>query len=381
MGCILCDSKELELLDMPKYNRLITGDRKIFRGKDIKKVICKECGGIQHLVDDNYKIQIAKVFKEYETLYTKSFSADGKVINSRLKNLYQKIGTSLQLPARGTMLDIGCGGGESLMYFGELFPEWDLYGMDIGEHFRESVMTIERVQAFFTTIAEVRESQKEFDFVSINYALCEVQNVIPILKMVHEVLSEQGILFVVDTDFSVQPYVVNTVEASVFFDKEMLQALLRRWGFEIMDVDFEHEKKEIWAFAKRGVDRYSENRYEINRRLYEENLRFLNNAVAKVEDVVAHNQNIGIWGMANAGVWIAEIIEAMEKEDGKTFFFIDEDEEILKRKIGVNGFPICRVEDVKQEAAVLLPFPSYVAQNIRKRYEDKYEHLKMISLE
>lgn len=383
MECIICDSNKLELLESPKYNILITGDRKFFHGKGIKKAICKECGCIQHLQDENYKKQTSKVFEDYETLYSKSFDEKGNNSIPRLQLIYEKISTSINLPQQGNMLDIGCGGGESLMYFENIYPQWNIYGMDIGEQFRKEVKQLRGgSKGFFVSVDEVKNSRIRFDFISINYALCEIQNVMQILNMVNEILKDNGVLFVIDTDYTIQPYVVNTVEQSIFFDRSSLESLLQRTGLELINTDFVHQKKEVWAFAKKGSVKLYSNLYERNKQLYTTNLLYLNNVIAKVEKAIKKYNNIGIFGMANAGIWIAEIINTSGGEilKQKTIFFVEEDEDIIKRKIGVNNFQIYRMEEVMWDSAILLPFPRYVADSIKERYEKKFSYIKFIIL-
>lgn len=200
-----------------------------------------------------------------------------------------------------------------------------------------------------------------------------------ILDCVKSVLSEKGILFIIDTDFTIQPYILNVVEHSSFFNKISLQNVLLRKGFEEFSTDFEHESKEIWSFSRVNghIQQRGQNFYKVNKEVYEKTLDYLNDVVSIVEKVCLSNDKLAIWGMSNGGIWIAEIIKKLGGAD-RQIIWIEEDEDVLQKEYGMYGYQICRIDSVASGTAVFLPFPSYVAQNIMKRYLGYREKLKFI---
>lgn len=385
MQCILCKASSLEVLKLPKYNNLVTGDRKVFHGDSsrVKMVICKECGHLQHLQDRNYKEEIDQIYYNYAPNDVKTFNETDKSCIPRLKAVCQKVCKAVELPRKGNMLDIGCACGEALRYFHELKPEWHLFGVDTGEHFRDDVLRRDQVKGFYSNIYEVKASKIKFDFIMINYVLGVCDNIMDILGSLYELLNEQGIVFVIETDFVVQPYQLNIAEQISFFHRDSLAPVLTSVGLEIIDTDFQHEEKEIWAFARKGISKESSNIYDINKHKYNKCLDYLNRVGAVVENVVMENKNsvVGVFGISNAGVWISEIICKTSMGGGKNkIFFVDEDEEMVSRRIGENEFPIYRVEEITEEAVILLPFPQYIANRIKKRYEKQYSYLRFLIL-
>ena len=222
------------------------------------------------------------------------------------------------------MLDIGCACGEALRYFHELKPEWHLFGVDTGEHFRDDVLRRDQVKGFYSNIYEVKASKIKFDFIMINYVLGVCDNIMDILGSLYELLNEQGIVFVIETDFVVQPYQLNIAEQISFFHRDSLAPVLTSVGLEIIDTDFQHEEKEIWAFARKGISKESSNIYDINKHKYNKCLDYLNRVGAVVENVVMENKNsvVGVFGISNAGVWISEIICKTSMGGGKQNFFL-----------------------------------------------------------
>lgn len=251
MECVLCGSCCLESLKAPRFRKMVIGDRRVAEGY-FGKVICKDCGCIQTLQDENYKKEIGQIFQNYESVSVPTFRSKGELrYNSRLQAICQKINTALELSEKGNVLDIGCGSGEWLTYFNQIKPEWDLYGMDVGEHFRNSVLSRSQVRAFFTNMDEIKKRNIKFDLVVINYTLCVCKNAIHILNVIHEIIDPDGILFIIDTNFMVHPYQFNIIEHAIHFNRNTLLVILEKTKWKVLDVKFQGEEKDVWAFAKR----------------------------------------------------------------------------------------------------------------------------------
>lgn len=52
----------------------------------------------------------------------------------------------------------------------------------------------------------------------------------------------------------------------------------------------------------------------------------------------------------------------------KQITWIEEDEEIMQKGYGVNGYPISKIEKLDFNTVVFLPFPDYVSRDIMRRY-------------
>lgn len=62
----------------------------------------------------------------------------------------------------------------------------------------------------------------------------------------------------------------------------------------------------------------------------------------------------------------------------KKVFYVDEDEDILRRRTGINGYPICRLEEMEENSVIFLPFPGYAAESIKRRCENKYDNCEFV---
>lgn len=270
--CIVCASTKLEKLKTTKFEVFVTGDRKKFdrTGYYLERRICMNCGTVQFDQNQDYQKATREIYKNYEIMHDKMWSADDKENKPRLQVEYERIAKTLQLPKTGNMLDLGCGGGESLFQFNRLYPEWNLYGMDIGEHFAESVTEIRSVKAFFSSLKEVENTGVKFDLITINNTLSLADNPAQILKCVHNCLAEDGIFVIKDADFEVHPWILYELESSAFYTQRHMENIIKKFGFEALHLDFELEPKEIGVFCKKSsiLQKMEENAYVLNEKVF-----------------------------------------------------------------------------------------------------------------
>ena len=51
--------------------------------------------------------------------------------NAGMRNLTQKLLSGAGLPTRGTLLNVGCGSGQTMLWFRHRWPGWDTFGLDV----------------------------------------------------------------------------------------------------------------------------------------------------------------------------------------------------------------------------------------------------------
>lgn len=383
--CVLCGSEQLEELHTTKTEVFVTGDRKKFesRGMIIKRVICQDCGTVQFLQNEEYQNAVDEVYRDYEVMHDKIWSSDSKEHKPRLQIIYQRISEKIHLPETGNMIDIGCGGGESLFWFHQMYPKWNLYGLDIGEQFSEDVTAQDGVKGFFTSLDEVKASNITFNFVTMNNVLSLASNAAQILETVNECLADDGIFFVKDADCEVHPWLLYEIECAAFYTKKQMENVLQGFGFDILNINLELEQKEIGFFCRKGSSLWEKGArtYEINKKIYDKSIEYLDRVIDIISQYMEKNVCIGIFGTSIAAIWVSQIIvEGGAILDNK-IFYIEEDEDYLDKKVGVNGYPIYRLDECTKPAVVFLPFPRYIAENVKKRCEKDYPNLHFIVFE
>lgn len=286
------------------------------------------------------------------------------------------------LPIHGRMLDIGCGNGELFAWFNQIYPEWELYGCDVAEQFRENVLSRNNVKRFFKSLDELKGSDLKFDFITLHHMLCTVSSMSEILGAVWELLKDEGFVLVLDVNFEVHKYQVCCIENNIYFTQENIKNLMRRYCFEILDRDFKHEQKEVAVFARKAkkIGENQDNLYFQNKEIYNENMEYLNHVIDVTEKYVRDRKCLGIFGMNIAGIWLSEIItNHIEIQADQLLFFVDEDEDVFYREIGVNNFPIYSLDKMPKSATVFLPFPQYISDRIKSKYEKKYNSIEFVA--
>ena len=381
--CIVCKSELIEELHTTKKEVFVTGDRKEFdsRGLLMRKVICKNCGTVQFLQSKSYQDAVYEVYRDYEVMHDKAWIDGSKGHRPRFQVVYEKIVEKIHLPETGNMIDVGCGGGESLFWFHQMYPKWNLYGLDIGEQFRKTVTEREGVKAFFSSIDELKKSNIKFDLVTANNIISLANNVAEILDTVKICLADDGIFFVKDADYEIHPWLLYEIECAAFYTKRQMRSLLCGFGFDVMNINSGFELKEIGLFCKKSnhIQKWEREAYRVNKNIYDNSIKFLDRAIDIIGEHIENNTCIGIFGTSVAGVWTSQIIAETGYEiENKNIFYIEEDRDYLEKKTGVNGFPIYEIGELTEKAVVFLPFPRYVAENIKRRCETIYPKLKFV---
>ena len=183
-------------------------------------------------------------------------------------------------------MDIGCGGGEFLSRFHEVFPKWDLYGMDIGSHYAEEVLQRAGVKRFFTSCEEVKKSLKQFDLVTLNNMLSLADNPVELLSLTYDSLADSGRGFIQETDYTVQPWVMFELEAMSLVSKECITAILQRKGFEVEKNVYEEMNKELgYIFKKSGQTYFTpEFSWEKNKKIYDGKIQYMTGVIERVKE-------------------------------------------------------------------------------------------------
>ena len=381
--CLWCESTRLEDLETPCEDYWVTGDRRVFRCEKahFSRKICTDCGVIQFYRNHVYTDATKKIFATYNVLCNKVRGGGADVFLPKLELICMQLKENANLPARGSLLDIGCGGGEFLSRFHHYFPDWECYGMDLGSQFSKEVLSKPGVKGFFTSCEEVKESLRYFDLITMNSMLSLANNSTELLALTYDSLTGNGKGFIQETDYTVQPWVLFELETISSFDKETVNVLLQRNGFEVLKNVYEESNKEFgYIFSKstpKSLDTSS--LYENNKKNYERIIRYINDVIETVRKEVKHHQAIGIFGTSLAGLWLVQAVRDVVSEPSH-IFFIDEDEDLLGKRL--EGYDVLCPKDVTENAVVFFPFPKYVSSDIIHRMKAKQylENCKFVIL-
>jgi hypothetical protein len=153
--CHVCGSTALKTLpDYARFHR-VTSDCKPWKPGG-KLGVCPECGCAQAIIDQAWQDESKQIYEAY-TIYHQSKGVEQSVFDqasgqatSRSTRLVQRLQKEIRWPASGRLMDIGCGNGALLRAFSGLAKGWTLAGLEVNDHYRSTVESIERVERLYT---------------------------------------------------------------------------------------------------------------------------------------------------------------------------------------------------------------------------------------
>src|SRR5262249_36953159 len=141
-----------------------------------------------------------------------------------------RLASHVGLPARGGMLDIGCGNGATLAAFGRLRPEWTLAGFEQSESIRPRILSLPGVKEFWSGTLESVHGR--FDLITVVHVLEHASRPIAFLEEVRRLLSPGGILLIQVPDVAENPFDMLVTDHYSHFSPEILESFVRMFGFE-----------------------------------------------------------------------------------------------------------------------------------------------------
>ncbi len=174
LRCHVCEAPAIAEVDGYATFRRITSDCKPWPAGG-RLGACRACGCIQNAVDSAWQNEVRQIYADY-TVYHQSGGVEQAIFEQgsgeasrRSHRLVARLQASAQLPARGRLLDFGCGNGAFLEAFNALIPGWTLAGAELSDKYQAIVEGLEGVEALYTCPPE--QIPGYFDLVVAMHAL------------------------------------------------------------------------------------------------------------------------------------------------------------------------------------------------------------------
>lgn len=372
--CIGCDSERLRVLDSSAIPCGVASDSKIWP-RSGTYVICEDCGHTQKILDDAWHADVSAIYGGYEMYYLAGGGEqqvfDGQQPMPRTKRLIERLAQCVSLPARGTMLDVGCAVGSTLRTFGSVFPEWALSGFDITTHSESLVRSIPGVTNFYT--GSLENIDRQFDLITMLFVVEHLPDPRKVLREFQRLIKPNGVIWIHTSDFWANPFDLPVVDHSSHFMVDTLAELVERCGWTVIDRNDNWNIKETGVVAKLSSGRMNSTVDEVKKaqRLTGSPLRF-----HWLADVVQHSKatardgKIAILGTSIAATWLANIIP------DKLAAFVDEDPQRIGKTL--LGRPVVKIDDVPANLPVYLAFPTPQAERIRERLAKRHPHVNLV---
>lgn len=372
-ACLLCGRRALTALPV-RLETGVTSDGRPwpFVGEFC---VCRACGHLQKRLDRTWRANVAAIYDSYE-MYALSDGDEPLVFEGgggqpRTGRLLRNALTDIALPPRGRLLDVGCGNGAFLRTFGERFPGWELSGCDQQEDRRQAVLRLPGVREFHCRRLE--DLPGIFDMVTMLYVIEHLFSPLATLDAIRDKLAPGGLLLVHTSDPRENPFDLPVVDHCSHFTLEILTAMVRVAGFEVLAASAAWNEKEIGVLARaanippgRGLGHFPQPQLVAATQL-PWLAACLDQARAAARGVL-----FGFYGTANAAVWLAA---GLDGEAGARFFL---DDDRTKQGKACLGRPILDVADAPPGASVYMAFPPRMARRVATRASERRGDIRYI---
>lgn len=368
--CHICSSQQLVSFSQFTEFYRVTSDSKPFN-KGGALSICQKCGIIQKPINMKWHNEINTIYENY-TLYFHSDTNDQLIFDQNSGGRKHRAEILLDyllencpdIPETGRLLDVGCGRGAFLKAFNNIYPDWSLFGCDIGERNRLEVESIPGVEAYYTQC--IKDIKGEFDLVSLNHVLEHIPNPISTLKDMHKKLKPTGFLIIQVPDVTVNFFDILVADHCSHFSPGALFQLVSSCDFQVYIVSNNWLPKEITIVAKPleyadsspwHKEEFQQN-VEASMQMITDNITWLQSTKDTAKNLV-NSEKFGIFGTSIAAVWLdSELGNAAR-------YFCDED----PGRVGNNfmGRPIIHPKDLTKSSDVFVPLVPEIANKVIAR--------------
>jgi len=363
--CHVCDSPRLEPLSAAtRPLALVSSDVQAIEAQ-VTWAVCPRCGTIQKVIDRDWHRLAEGIYQRYRINH-QAAGAEPRLFNSpfgsgpRTEILLKYLLRLIDLPPAGKLLDIGCSNGNLLKSFHRIRPEWELYGYEISDMWRDEVLALPGVRGFHAG-ADVSYPFR-YDLITVCHVLEHVPNPAAFLRPLLANLAPAGRLVVIVPNIRQNPIDLLIADHCSHFDAESLDRVLRVSGLPASDLTARAIPKELIAIAG-AADGETERSWSDEpavpaEKLCRDYFCLFEGVREAARTARAEASSFGIMGSSIAAAWLAH-------ELGEIAFFADEDES--RRGNSLMGRPILTLAEVPPGATVFIPMSRNVAERIIAR--------------
>jgi|SaaInlStandDraft_7_1057024.scaffolds.fasta_scaffold56445_1 2-polyprenyl-3-methyl-5-hydroxy-6-metoxy-1,4-benzoquinol methylase len=354
MSCVICSS-ETVLAFKSKLALAVGSDCSLHKAHlEIKQ--CTQCSHIQKKLDSSYRNSANKIFDEFN-IYELSEGLEqvkfqDKIPKTRSSILINNVKDSL--PQSGSLLDVGTGNGAFLQAFSDQFSDWDLFGYDLNENFKNRVTNISGVRDFFC--GELENIENRFDLISAIMVLEHIESPGAFLKKLKSLLKKDGVLLIQVPDLGQNIYDLVVFDHVSHFNRENVVTFSRKL-FEHVCLPENQIPKEITLLLSQSSG-FSRELKIASEELSCGSVNF-QGFENILEEIMSIDKKTAVFGTSPIGTFFGGLL------GDNLAFFVDED----VSKIGKQHLnkKILHPNEVELNSTILLPFPPSQAMEIQKR--------------
>ena len=255
-SCRACARPEPELLHASTLEETLTSESKLRRGR-LRIYLCPGCAHVMSA--EGGLADVAEYYgREYDSLLESADADDLYDLDAHRQPIYRSqiqldnLGRLANLPAKGRLLDFGCGKGAFLARFQRQHPGWELAGCDVSERYRAFVEPITGPGRFRVTPLESPQTPAgPFDLVTMFFVAEHLVEPAATLGRVAALLAPAGVLYL-----TVPNVVTNAIDAFLadhlsHFSTPSLTVLLQRCGLRPVVISEHHQLGQTTLMAVR----------------------------------------------------------------------------------------------------------------------------------
>ena len=253
-ACRVCAHPEPELLHASTLEQTLTSESKLRRGR-LRIHLCANCA---HVMSDAGGLDdVAGYYgAEYDSLLESAEADDLYDLDAQGQPIYRsqiQLDTLVRLanlPAKGRVLDFGCGKAAFLVRFQRQYPGWELAGCDVSERYRPFVEPVTGPGRFGVTSLDRAEAPGTgFDLVTMFFVAEHLVEPAAALARVASWLAPSGLLYL-----TVPNVMTNTIDAFLadhlsHFSALSLAALVHRAGLRPLVLSEHHQLGQLTLMA------------------------------------------------------------------------------------------------------------------------------------
>ena len=334
-------------------------------------LICPRCLAVQKTVTPAWQAMADQIYAHYDINH-QSRGVEPTVFDSakgsgpRSLMLLRNFLDTVDVAEKGRLLDIGCSNGNLLKSFHGLRPGWKLSGAELLEQWRDAVLSLPGVEAFYCGPSPAYAGP--FDIISLSHVLEHIPDPVPFLKAISGHLTPHGRLLLATPNLRQNPADLVIADHCSHFEEESLAYVAKAAGLRIECLSTKMLPKELVAVLSRQrgaapeVEEACDGRGWANskqRSLFYFDL--LEDVRRAARSCAAEGRPFGVMGSSIAACW------TMLELGGKVDFFVDEDENRIGHKL--LDLPILGPAQVPSDAVVFIPMSVAVAEKIIHRWQ------------
>jgi len=331
--------------------------------------VCSRCGAVQKPATPAWLQEANEIYAHYD-IYSQGGGAEqtafdaGGASAARSSKIVEWLRVAGELPATGTMLDIGCGNGAFLRAFSQCYPDWELAGLELSDRNRKTIEAIPGVtQLHIGTLAEV---DQHFDLIVLIHALEHIPDPVAYLRSLTGHLNPGGRLLIEVPDLTSSPFDILIADHTTHFTAAVLPRVITAAGFTVQSLESGFIPKELSLLAQYCGD-LTEAKIVTDQQTCDKDSDGGNNAAAHiawlqslVAQARAEKQDCGIFGTSISATWLAASLGDQVR------FFIDEDTNRIGRSH--MGRPIFSPADTPKGSTILVPLRADIARAVARRF-------------